>query len=1254
MASGSVRPAASPLEANVSADKLIDSQLSRVRRHIRITDLIAGVMIWLAGVLAFLIVMAVIDHWMIGLGIVGRCLALLALIAGSAWYLTVHVVPLLVRRINPAYAAQTIERGEPNLKNSLLNYLLLRRDNPSMHAVVYQALQQRAASDVSKIEVDQTVDRSTLIRAGYVLAGIMAVTAAYKIASPKDPFQTVRRIASPWSDIARPARVTIEGLEPGDADVIQGQSVEVSAIVRGTRGSEEIKVVYSSADGQIVNQSVELKPDSAGLRHVGKLPARGNGIQQDYVYHVSAGDATTREFRLRAVPAPIMTVEAVEYEFPAYTQRPREVVERQGDLKAIEGTRVTVRAKANQPIRNATIELMALSNGDSSKGLHDRLPMQFRSQDAWYSWRLELAADRQSLKPKFSAYQATFVNQGGLQSRDPVKHRIEVIPDLAPEIEILTPTKESVEVFESGEQVIEIRAIDPDFGLSNVQIKAVSGGREILNKPLLENSVGQSGQVIVPFKFRPRDYQLSAGSEVTYWAVAQDNRQTETSPQPNLTQTAHRTLIVVADPKAPPGKAPQDKTDSDPNAEKPSASQPMPPNQRNSDKTPPETDSNRTDPDKEPSSEKSEKDQGDKSEKGQKGSKEGQNGKNEKGESGSEQKTPSGGNSGSESSGKDSSNSNSKQGSSSDQSDSQSGEGQSGEKGSGKTKSPQPASTQPGQGGSGQEAGGKQPQQANPDNQETPSGNEPEAPGEPGAGNSSGQRTQPLHDGEVFEKTLERLKKQQSPSGDTQQPNQSPDSKEGQDAGTDQPDSKDAGPDSAQKDSSTQKDAASAKEASQKKEAQGDAKQQDGDPKSNAAKKESPQGGKSDSRQQSATKEDAAKGKDASQQPGNQKGTGQKSTGGKKGESKDSNAAEKKEKGAVEKQPGQDTQPNQEQPKADQQQKQKTPGAGDQGKSGSGQKDDTKTGSGKKSTEGDPQKKDKSDGSQSKAGETPPPNESEKPSETKGQESGDRSGDGKKGAGQGANQQGKDTSGSNTPSDQGAGAAKEPGTGEKSAKAGNDQRSEDPTGSSGNEKGPGSKKSSGSKGNTDSKGKQPSEGSKPQSNPDSQDKSQQPNSGEPGANGNSPQGNPSGGGKPGDPPPRQQPEAGEGPGADDPNLEYSRKATDMVLEYLKDQKDKPDEQLLDELGWTADDLRGFLDRWEKLKQSANEDPAARRDLDESLRGLGLRPQADKKRTGNLKSDDVRGMRESGIKSAPPSSYQEQFDAFKKGASRSAK
>jgi collagen type III alpha len=104
-----------------------------------------------------------------------------------------------------------------------------------------------------------------------VLCGIMAVIAAYKILSPKDPFQTAARVLVPWADIARPSRVQIAEVQPGSTEVYYGQTVPISATLRGVREGDAVNVLYTTADGQAINRPVPMKL-AAGDRYEGTLP----------------------------------------------------------------------------------------------------------------------------------------------------------------------------------------------------------------------------------------------------------------------------------------------------------------------------------------------------------------------------------------------------------------------------------------------------------------------------------------------------------------------------------------------------------------------------------------------------------------------------------------------------------------------------------------------------------------------------------------------------------------------------------------------------------------------------------------------------------------------------------------------------------------------------------------------------------------------------------------------------------------------
>src|SRR5438046_364923 len=178
MATGTIQPAILPPPPPMPGEsrereRIIHRQLARTSVQLRLIDLASGIATWIIGVLVLFIISALVDHFF-ELGAVGRWSALAVLVSASLWYLVVAVGPLLVRTINPEYAARTIEEATPTLKNSLINFLLLRQDRSGIKEIVYQAVERQAASDISTVPVEATVDRTRLIHAGYVLCRWMA------------------------------------------------------------------------------------------------------------------------------------------------------------------------------------------------------------------------------------------------------------------------------------------------------------------------------------------------------------------------------------------------------------------------------------------------------------------------------------------------------------------------------------------------------------------------------------------------------------------------------------------------------------------------------------------------------------------------------------------------------------------------------------------------------------------------------------------------------------------------------------------------------------------------------------------------------------------------------------------------------------------------------------------------------------------------------------------------------------------------
>ena len=560
MSSGTLSPPQGQPGPPVDPDPreaFIDNRLRRTRRQVKGVDIATGLLVLLIGTLGYLFAAAIIDHWLIagGLGFWGRLVLLLGLLGGASWQIARGVLPPLIHRINPIFAAHTIEQSQPSLKNSLVNFLLLRGHRDEVSQPVYRTLEHRAAADLSQIEIESAVDRIRVIRLGYLLVGTMAVCCLYLVLSPKSPLSSAARVLWPWSSVAAPTRVTIDDVRPGDAVVFHGDFVTVSAEVRGLRPDEPVALYYSTADGQSVDQKIPMTPPEDGFAHQVqcRLPAEELGLQQDVTYYLSAGDSTTRRFTVGVQTAPTILVDRVEYDYPDYTGLANQTVSHQGDLRAIEGTQVTIYAAANRNIASAKIDL-------GCTGLRE-LDMKPSGERASGRFVLRLRADDATL-PEFDCYQLRFRDDAGQANPQPPRHRIEVIRDLPPEIELVSPTEDEVAVAENGRLEIRLRARDPDFALRRVAVRAECDGRSLVIPPLLNAphpNEFQAEYVFEPAQARfegdgsdPAACRLKAGDRVRYWAEADDNKQ----PTPGHSTTAQQWITIVAAPVRSAGRQP--------------------------------------------------------------------------------------------------------------------------------------------------------------------------------------------------------------------------------------------------------------------------------------------------------------------------------------------------------------------------------------------------------------------------------------------------------------------------------------------------------------------------------------------------------------------------------------------------------------------------------------------------------------------------------------------------------------------------
>ena len=464
------KPTSSSSNQAAKIQAYIDGKIESTRRQVKSVDLLAGVLWMVVFVVAFFLVAAIVDAWIWPLGSLGRWVGLIALIGGIVALLIGTLLPLVSRKINPDYAAKMIEDAKPGFRNSVLNYVALKRKPESIKAAVLDAVSRQAATDLSNIPKDETVDRSKLIQLGIILIGLVAAAMLYGLMSPKNPLTTVGRILFPGADLAKPAVVRVTDVTPGNARVFFGDPLLVSARISGVYEAEDVRLVYSTADGQLVDQVLlmEADPTRSGRYQV-DLGGEA-GIRQTLNYQVIAGDGQSPKYEIIVEPKPAITIESIRIEPPKYTGLPTQQ-QSVGSIEAAEGSQVYVNATANLPIDRAYIQMLReVSTANDVKYVDVGGGQKMRVADQTAEGRFQLVMDADRLQPIATHYRLEFFSTDGNRNEQANIHPIRIIPDLAPEIKIQHPQQSEVSVPVNGSLPVVIEATETGLSIVSCQI----------------------------------------------------------------------------------------------------------------------------------------------------------------------------------------------------------------------------------------------------------------------------------------------------------------------------------------------------------------------------------------------------------------------------------------------------------------------------------------------------------------------------------------------------------------------------------------------------------------------------------------------------------------------------------------------------------------------------------------------------------------------------------------------------------------
>jgi collagen type III alpha len=502
-------------------DEYISYQLQQTQTGIRSTDIFTALCGAAVFVVSYLLAFVMFDHWVVagGFGPGMRMILLSGLLVGTLAWIGWKVVWPFFRRVNSLYAANALEQASPELKSTLINYVDLRSADREVSPAIIGSMEKRAAVTLSHADVDDAIDRSTLLRLSYALLVAVVLLSVYSVVSPKQVWPSIVRIFAPGSEVTVSTQTAFLNVDPGDTQILARGFLTVTADLSG-EVPEEVSLLYTTADEQFVDESVPMREVEAGLKRYRCILKgdAGEGLLQGLSYRIVAGDASTRTYNVTVAQPPSATVSELRYSFPDYMELPPERPTG-SDIDTWEGTRIEIEASANMPVELAWVQF---SDEPEFPDRCEEIRMEIAKNGTGLTalWQPIIRVDRNY--PRF--YRIQCKARGGATDPTPAVHTIRINPDEKPEVSTIQPNGD-LEVAANAIVPLLIQASDSDFRLSRMVLRMRNGARPPTDRPLY---TGDNTQKRIAYDLKIADLYAKPGDVITWWVEAHDNRLVET------------------------------------------------------------------------------------------------------------------------------------------------------------------------------------------------------------------------------------------------------------------------------------------------------------------------------------------------------------------------------------------------------------------------------------------------------------------------------------------------------------------------------------------------------------------------------------------------------------------------------------------------------------------------------------------------------------------------------------------------------
>ncbi len=541
--------------------ELLDNRLIDLRRRVR-QVLVTHGLSWLAAVLFGLVLAECLGDWLFHFDDPIVRLILGLAIAGSAlWVFRRYLLTPLSVPLSDVDLALRIEDRYPGFQDSLASSVQFVRSGADPRIGSPELQQAVVASTLRRLEeldCGDVVDTRHVRKVAVIAVGVCLATALLGGLNRSHTSIALLRLLNPFSGPAWPRQTNLrllrEDLAPLEFDsdnslsVARGDTFKV--LVENAAGHLPSRVMleHRLADRKIVSETMRptTMNDAKGAQRevgVGQLPqAKG-----DVEFRVVGGDDDQMPWhRVLIVPPPAVEKLQVTVTPPPYTGRPPErLPEGVGHIQGLIGSRVTIAAGVNKPIRKAVLRANSQGRGKVNMASDGKqLETSFVIREAGvHSWWFELQ-DAQ-----------------GFEDAEPPRYEVRGIPDVEPEIYIDVP---AADMQATADAVVRVRTTArDDLGIKEIRLvfKVESSGAlgdqtaapavEVQSIPLLEGTERPLTHT-AEFLWKLAELEPGPGTRILFHTEATDDFDLTSvfpegkAPAPHVGRSVMRTLTIVS------------------------------------------------------------------------------------------------------------------------------------------------------------------------------------------------------------------------------------------------------------------------------------------------------------------------------------------------------------------------------------------------------------------------------------------------------------------------------------------------------------------------------------------------------------------------------------------------------------------------------------------------------------------------------------------------------------------------------------